>query len=57
MEKVYEVCVTFGDGRPLNTQVKAKNGVVACDLIRKEHPCARVIHILGLVDAPVDNKV
>jgi hypothetical protein len=57
MEKVYEVCVTFGDGRPLNTQVKAKNGVVACDLVRKEHPCARVIHILGLVDTPVDNKV
>lgn len=57
MEKSYRVCIAFGDGRPINTQIKAKSGAAACDLIKKQHPCAKAIHVLGLVDSSVEEEI
>lgn len=57
MEKVYQVRIAFGDGRPLNTEVKAKSGAAAWDLIKKEHPSARSMHILGLADLVTEHPL
>ncbi len=50
MKKSYRVCVACGDGRPVHTEVEAKNGAEAIDIAQSLHPSARNIHILGLSD-------
>lgn len=48
----YRVCVAFGDGKPLSTEVSAKSGIEAIDKAKSLHPGARTVHILGLSDTP-----
>jgi hypothetical protein len=48
MRKTYKVRVAFGDGKPVEATITAKNGLEACDLARVEHPGARNVHLLGL---------
>lgn len=56
MKKNYRICVARGDGRPLHTEVTAKNGIEAIDLAQSLHPGARNIHILGLSDKQPEVK-
>ena len=44
----YKAVVSFGDGRPFETTIEAKNGQEAHDAGFKVHPGARVIRILGV---------
>ena len=48
MLKTYKIVVSFGDGRPVQTTVEAKNGPLAQDLAYAKHPGARSILILGI---------
>lgn len=45
----YRVTVSFGDGNPTTTTIKAKSGADAQDIAFKQHPAARVVHVLGFV--------
>jgi hypothetical protein len=47
--KTYKVIVAFGDGNPLETTIKAKNGIDAQDVGFRSHPGARQIRILSVV--------
>jgi len=44
----YKAVVSFGDGRPFETTIEAKNGQEAHDSGFRVHPGARVIRILGV---------
>jgi hypothetical protein len=46
--KTYKAVVSFGDGRPFETTIEAKNGQDAHDAGFRAHPGARVIRILGV---------
>ena len=46
--KEFRVIVSFGDGNPKKTTIKAKSGIDAHDLALKEYGGARSITILGL---------
>jgi hypothetical protein len=48
MEKIYNVRICFGDGKPLETVIKAKSGINAQDKAIKDHPGARNVHILSV---------
>jgi hypothetical protein len=50
MEKTYKFRLAFGDGKPIEVQMKARSGALAWELVRKDHPCAKGIHILGVLD-------
>ena len=52
MKKNYRVCVSFGDGKPMTTEVVAKNGIEAIDTAKSLHPGARTVHVLGISDNP-----
>lgn len=43
----YRVIVSFGDGNPKNTIIKAKSGYAAQEEAAKLNPAARSIHVLG----------
>jgi hypothetical protein len=45
----YKTLVSFGDGRPFETTIEAKNGQEAYDAGFRAHPGARVIRILGVL--------
>ena len=45
----YKAVVSFGDGRPFETTIEAKNGQDAHDAGFRAHPGARVIRILGVL--------
>jgi hypothetical protein len=45
----YKAVVSFGDGRPFETTIEAKNGQEAHDAGFRVHPGARVIRILGVL--------
>jgi hypothetical protein len=47
--KTYKVIVSFGDGKPLETTIDAKNGIAAQDLGFRSHPGARQIRIVGVL--------
>lgn len=49
MEKTYRVRIAFGDGKPIETELTAKSGSSACEKAGKEYPCAKSIHLLGIV--------
>ena len=51
----YRVCVAFGDGKPLSTEISAKNGIEAIDKAKSLHPGARTVHVLGLSDNPASD--
>jgi hypothetical protein len=50
MRKTYKVRIAFGDGKPVEDEITAKNGLDASDLAKVKHPGARVVHILGLAE-------
>tara|TARA_R110002126_G_scaffold77082_2_gene192335 strand:- start:4101 stop:4478 length:378 start_codon:yes stop_codon:yes gene_type:complete len=45
----YKAVVSFGDGRPFETTIEAKNGQEAHDAGFRVHPGARMIRILGVL--------
>jgi DNA-binding NarL/FixJ family response regulator len=47
----YRITVSFGDGNPKNTTIKAKNGWAAQQEAIKLYPSARNVHVLGLVSS------
>ena len=47
--KVYKAIVSFGDGKPLETTIEAKNGLEAQDARFRAHPGARQIRIVGVI--------
>lgn len=47
MEKLYKIRICFGNGQPLETNIKAKNGIAAQDQAVKAHPGARSVHVLS----------
>lgn len=47
--KIYKATVSFGDGKPLETTIKARNGLDAQDVGLRSHPGARLIHITGVI--------
>ena len=46
--KTYNAVISFGDGRPFGTTIKAKNGQDAQDAGFKAYPGARQIRIVGV---------
>jgi DNA-binding NarL/FixJ family response regulator len=52
IKRNYQVCVSFGDGKPKTTEVVATSGVEAIDTAKSLHPGSRTVHLLGITDAP-----
>lgn len=50
MRKTYKVRIAFGDGKPVDDVITAKNGIEANDLAMGKHPGARAVHVLGLAE-------
>jgi hypothetical protein len=57
MLKTYKIIVSFGDGRPVQSTVEAKNGQLAQDLAFAAHPGARSIRIVGIESVREEPKV
>lgn len=54
MEKTYKVRIGFGDGKPIEVELTSKTGALACEKASKEYPCAKSVHLLGIVgDEPI----
>jgi len=47
--KTYKAIVSFGDGKPFETTIEAKNGLDAQDVGFRSHPGARQIRIVGVI--------
>jgi len=47
--KTYKAVVSFGDGKPKETFITAKNGAEATDLLFLSHPGARNVYLNGSV--------
>jgi hypothetical protein len=45
--KTYKAVVSFGDGKPKETFITAKNGAEAADLLFLSHPGARNVYLHG----------
>ena len=45
--KTYKAVVSFGDGKPKETFITAKNGAEATDLLLLSHPGARNVYLYG----------
>jgi hypothetical protein len=45
--KTYKAVVSFGDGKPKETFITAKNGAEAADLLLLSHPGARNVYLHG----------
>ena len=45
--KTYKAVVSFGDGKPKETFIMAKNGAEATDLLLLSHPGARQVYLHG----------
>ena len=56
MLKTYKIIVSFGDGRPVQSKIEAKNGLLAQDLAFIAHPGARSVHILGIESVRAEPK-
>lgn len=48
MDNIYKVRICFGDGKPLETDIKAKSGIKALDEANKTYPGARNVHVLSV---------
>jgi hypothetical protein len=44
----YELCIAFGDGKPLKCEIVAKTGLLATTLAFDQHPSAKTVHLLGM---------
>ena len=53
-KKNYRVCISFGDGKPVTTEIIAKSGQEAISLAHSLHPGSRSVHFLGITDAKVE---
>lgn len=51
--KTYKATVSFGDGKPVETTIKAKNGIEAQDVGFRSYPGARMIHITGVLSVDI----
>lgn len=49
MEKTYSILVQFGDGKPVQSKIRAKSGVDAQDKALAQNPGARCIRITGVL--------
>ena len=49
MEKTYSILIQFGDGNPVASSIRAKNGCDAQDKALALHPGARSIRITGVL--------
>ena len=47
--KTYKAVVSFGDGKPVETTIEAKNGLEAQDAGFRAHPGARQVRIVGVI--------
>lgn len=47
--KTFKVQISFGDGKPVETTIKAKSGILAHDLALAQNPGARSVRILSVV--------
>jgi hypothetical protein len=47
--KTFNAVISFGDGRPFETTIEAKNGQEAQDVGFKSHPGARVVRIVNVL--------
>jgi hypothetical protein len=55
--KTYKILVSFGDGKPVESTIEARNGLLAQDVALAAHPGARVIRILGVVSERFEKPV
>jgi hypothetical protein len=49
MEKTYSILIQFGDGKPVASKIRAKDGVDAQDKALRLNPGARSIRITGVL--------
>jgi len=54
IKKTYKVCISFGDGKPVNAEITAKTGYEAINLAYSLHPGSRNVHILKTAEAPIE---
>ena len=47
--KTYQILVSFGDGKPVESTIEARDGILAQDLAFAKYPGARSIRILGVL--------
>jgi len=50
MEKTYSILIQFGDGNPVSSTIRAKDGCDAQDRALALHPGARSIRITGVIE-------
>lgn len=50
MEKTYSILIQFGDGKPVTSKIRAKNGMEAQDKALALNPGARSIRITGVLE-------
>jgi len=49
MEKTYSILIQYGDGKPVASKIRARDGVDAQDKALASHPGARSIRITGVL--------
>lgn len=49
MEKTYSILIQYGDGKPVASEIRARDGVDAQDKALIAHPGARSIRITGVL--------
>jgi transcriptional regulator with PAS, ATPase and Fis domain len=55
--KTYKIIVSFGDGKPVESTIEARNGILAQDLALVAFPGARSIRVLGVVSERFEKPV
>lgn len=55
--KTYKILVSFGDGKPVESTIEARNGILAQDLALVAHPGARSIRVIGIVSKRFEKPV
>ena len=50
MEKTYSILIQFGDGKPVASKIRAKNGMDAQDKALVANPGARSIRVTGVLE-------
>lgn len=50
MEKTYSILIQFGDGKPVASKIRARDGIDAQDKALRLNPGARSIRIVGVLE-------
>lgn len=50
MEKTYSILIQFGDGKPVASKIRAKDGLDAQDKALAAHPGSRSIRVTGVLE-------